>query len=151
MSSTQRSTLKWTGHEPGIAIAAEYVLLLGVSLLIFMAIFIGFNSFINTASADATSEAAYHVAVQVSEFMSDAAESEASVTERIDLPGRICGQSYVICPSNGGRAICVLVNGNAYEAPVIAPADVKLDGFMVSLPCTHRIDYDISSKTLTMT
>lgn len=150
MSSTQRPALKPTGDEPGIAIVSEYVLLLGVSILIFMAIFIGFNSFCNTASADARSAAAYRVAVYVSERISDAALSEASVTRSIDIPGRICGRPYMIYPSRDEEAICVLVDGDEQEAPIMAPAGLKIEGFMVSVPAAHRIDYDVSSKTLTL-
>jgi hypothetical protein len=135
-------------RDEGVAIAAEYVLLLGVSLLIFTAVFVGFSGFANTASSDATSEAAYHVAVLVSERLSDAAESQASVTEDIDLPERICGRSYLVYPSDSGSAVCVLVGRETYEAPLILPGDVNARGFMVSAPGSHRIDYDRYSKTL---
>ena len=148
MSSMQRSTLRRSGDELGIAIASEYVLLLGVSMLIFTAVFIGFNSFGNTASADARSAAAYRVAVQVSERISGVATMDASVTESIDIPGRICGSPYIIYPSRDGKAICVLVDGEERKAPVMAPAGMKIEGFMLSLPAGHRIDYDAPSKTL---
>jgi hypothetical protein len=150
MSSIQRPALKWPGDERGIAIASEYVLLLGVSILIFTAIFIGFNSFGNTASADARSAAAYRVAVQVSERISGITMGEASVTGSIDIPERICGSPYIIYPSRDGKAICVLVGWDEQEAPVMAPASIKIEGFMVSLPADHRIDYDASIKTLTL-
>jgi hypothetical protein len=146
----RRPALKWAGDERGIAIASEYVLLLGVSMLIFTAVFIGFNSFGNTASADARSAAAYHVAVQVSERITGAALGEASATGSIDVPGRICGSPYVIYPSRDGKAICVLIEGDEQEAPVLAPADLKIEGFMLSLPPEHRIDYDASTKTLAL-
>jgi len=147
MSSMQRLTLR-AGDERGVAIASEYVLLLGVSMLIFAAIFIGFNSFGNTASADARSSAAYRVAVQVSERISGIALGEASVTGSIDVPGRICGSPYVIYPSKDGKAICVLVDGDEQKAPVLAPDGIKIEGFMVSLPAGHMIDYDASIKTV---
>lgn len=142
--------MKWAGDERGIAIASEYVLLLGVSMLIFTAVFIGFNSFDNTASADARSAAAYRVAVRVSERISGVALGEASATGSIDVPGRICGSPYVIYPSRDGKAICVLIERDEQEAPVLAPADLKIEGFMVSLPPEHRIDYDASTKTLAL-
>jgi hypothetical protein len=138
-------------HDEGVAVAAEYVLLLGVSLLIFAAVFVGFNSFANTASSDATSEAAYRVAVLVSERLSGAVESQSSVTEDIDLPERICGRSYLVYPSDSGGAVYVLVGRETYEAPVILPDDVKAGGFMVRVPGLHRIDYDYYSKTLMLT
>lgn len=150
MSSMQKSALIWADDERGVAIASEYVLLLGVSMLIFTAVFIGFNSFGNTALADARSAAAYRVAVQISERISGVALGEASVSESIDVPGRICGSPYIVYPSGDGKAICVLVDGDEQEAPVMVPAGNKIEGFMVSLPPDHRIDYDASTKTLAL-
>ncbi len=150
MSSMRRPTLRLAGDEAGMAAAAEYVLLLGVSLLIFTAIFIGASSFGNTASADATAEAAYRVAAHVSRCVSDATESGASVTRDIDLPERICGQSYVVFPSSDGKAICVLIGRDIYRAPLIVPGTAKVEGSMISVPPVHRIDYDAHSKTLTL-
>ncbi len=144
-SSTERRTLGRTGDERGVAIASEYMLLLGVSILIFTAVFIGFSSFGNTASADARSAAAYRVAVQVSWRISAAALADGPVSESIDIPGRICGSPYIVYPSGDGKAIRVLVDGEEREAPVIG--DVKIEGFMTSLPAGHRIDYEPSSGT----
>lgn len=146
MSSMQRSTLK--RNERGIAAASEYVLLLGMSMLIFTAACIGFGSFGNTASADARSAAAYHIAVRVSERISGMALGGASAEESIDLPGRICGSPYVIYPSRGGRSVCVLVGGIEQEAPILAPAYVEIKGLIVSLPAGHRIGYDAPSRTV---
>ncbi len=143
--------LRSTNDDKGVAIAAEYVALLGVSLLIFTAIFVGVNSFNNTASADARAEAAYAVAVRVSERISGAVESHTSVIEKIDLPERICGRGYLVYPSDDGRAICVLVERDTYEAPVIAPGNVKVEGFMVSAPNSHLIEYEASTQTITLT
>ena len=136
--------------DRGIALAAEYVLLLGVSLLIFTAVFIGFNSFSNTANADARAESAYRIAVYVSQCASDASESGATVMKSIDIPERICGSSYVVYPSNDSRSICVFVNNEEYTAPIVAPVDVKVKGFIVSVPAEHRIDFERSSNTLTL-
>ncbi len=140
--------LSWTADERGVATASEYMLLLGVSILIFTAVFIGLNSFSNTASADARSAAAYRVAVQVSGRISAVAMADASVSESIDIPGRICGSPYIVYPSGDGKAIRVLVDDEEREAPVTA--DVTIEGFMVSLPDGHRIDYGPSSKTLVL-
>jgi len=148
MSFMQRPALKWPGEERGIAITSEYVVLLGVSMLIFTAVFIGFNSFGNTASADARSSGAYRVAAQVSERLSGVALDRASASESIDIPGRICGSPYIVYPSRDGRSICVLVDGIEQEAPIPVSATTKMEGFMVSLPTRHRIDYDPYSKTL---
>jgi len=75
--------------DTGIAIVSEYVALLGISLLIFTAIFAGLGSFSNTASADARAKSAYDVAARVGERISSAVESGDSVAEEVDLPGRI--------------------------------------------------------------
>jgi hypothetical protein len=136
--------------EPGMAIAAEYLLLLGISLLIFSAVFIGFESFDSTASSDATREAANLITVHLSGYMYDAIAGDASVSKKIDLPERICGRTYVVWPSGDGRGLCVLVGGDRYEAPVIAPDGIKVSGFMVSVPDVHRIDYDPQLKTMTL-
>lgn len=147
MSHILRSRLK---DETGVAVIAEYVLLLGVSLLIFTAVFIGFSSFLTTASSDATSEAAYRVAAYLGERMSDAVEAGVSSDTSIDLPPRLCGHSYLAFPTHGGRAVCVLVDGDRYEAPAILPADVKVEGFIVSLPSSHHIYYEACSKAITI-
>ena len=150
MSPTLRPMLKKTICEPGIAITAEYILLLGLSLLIFTAVSIGFNSFINTASADARSAAAYRIASCVSECIADASMSGSTVTHAGDIPDRICGSVYVIYPSESGHSLCILVKGEEYEVPVIVPAGMKLEGFIVSVPQEHRIVYDPGSNTLAM-
>ena len=137
--------------DRGVAIATEYVMLLGISLLIFTAIFVGLGSFGNTASADARSEAAYRVAALVSQRISGAAGGEASVVESVDLPGQICGMSYVVYPSQDDRAVCVLVGRDVYEAPVVVPGDTRIEGYMVSEPEAHRIEYEASTGTLTLT
>jgi len=134
----------------GIAVTTEYVLLLGVSLLIFTAVFIGFNSFGNTASADACSEAAYGIASHVSQCIADASKSDGTVTESLDLQERICGSPYLVYPSGDGRSICVLVNGVEYEAPVIVSTGIKFQGFIMSVPAGHRIDYEPSSGTVAL-
>lgn len=148
MPPMPKSASKWRADERGIAVASEYVLLLGASMLIFTAVFIGFNSFSNTATAEARSAAAYRLAMQVSGQVSAIALADAPASESIDIPGRICGSPYVIYPSKDGKAIRVLVDGQEREAPVLA--DVNIVGFMVSLPAGHHMDYDPASKTLSL-
>lgn len=150
MSPMRTSTLSESISGRGIAVMTEYVLLLGVSLLIFTAVFIGFTSFGNTASADAMSAASYRVASQVGAYVSDACMSGAAVTKSIDVPERICGSPYLIYPSRDGHAICVLIGSAEYESAIVLPAGTKLQGFLVSVPPGHRIDYEPSSKTLTL-
>jgi hypothetical protein len=142
--------LKETTGEPGIAITTEYILLLGVSILIFTAVFIGFSSFVNTASADARSAAAYRIVSSVGECIADASMSGSEVTCARDLPERICGSAYVIYPAKCGHSLCVLVNGQEYEVPVVVPAGLKLQGFMISAPQEHRIVYDPQSAAITI-
>jgi len=137
--------------DQGIAIAMEYVILLGISLLIFTAIFVGLGSFSGTAMADARSEAAYRVAALASQRMSGEIEGQVMVVEDIDLPERICGQSYLVYPSGDGREVYVLAGRETYEAPVIAPGDVKARGFIISTSNMRRIGYDSTSRTLTLT
>lgn len=150
MSFMPRLALKRANDDRGVAIVSEYVLLLGASMIVFAGIYIGFSSFGNTASADARSAAAYHVATLVSERLSEAALGEASLTESVDIPGRICGSPYLIYPSADGKAICVLADGDEQEAPALIPSDVRIEGFMMSLPAGHTIEYDAPNKTLSM-
>ncbi len=148
MSHTTKSRLRL--DERGIAVSMEYILLLGVSMLIFTAAFTGFSCFLGTSSSDATAEAAYRVAAHLSGRMSDAIEAGASSYTSLDLPARICGHPYLVFPSYGGRAICVLIEGERYEAPAMLPADVRVEGFMVSASASHHVLYDANSKTITL-
>jgi hypothetical protein len=149
-----RTVIYALDFAPGTDIATIYTALgplaLGISLLIFTAIFVGLNSFGNTASADARAEAAYNVAVRVSERISCAVESRASVIENLDLPERIDGYSYVVYPSEDGKAVYVLIGRERYSAPVIVQGDIRAEGFMISVPDTHGIEYDGSSRTITL-
>lgn len=135
--------------ERGVAVTAEYVALLGVSLLIFTAIVVGFGSFGTTAKADATAGAAYRVAALVGACASEMAESDASVAREVEIPERICGHGYIVYPSDGSRSVRVLVGRKAYEAPAILPGGVTVEGFLVSVTGPHRIVYKGASKTLT--
>ncbi len=83
--------------------------------------------------------------------MSQAVGSHASVVQELGLPERICGRSYLVYPSADGRAVCVLVGRETYEAPLIVPGDIKVEGFIVSVPDSHRIQYEAPSKTLMLT
>lgn len=136
--------------DGGIAITSEYVVLLGISLLVFAAVAIGASSFARTASADARAAAAYAVAARVGEGMAAAAEGPASASVDVELPERICGRSYIVFPSRGGASVCVLVGADAYEAPLIVPEDVDPGGLMVSVAGPHRIVFESSSRALTI-
>lgn len=138
-------------HDEGMAVTTEYVLLLGLSLMVFAAIAIGFDSFSNTASADARAESAINIATYVSGHISDATASGMAATVRIDLPEHIGGRTYILYPSADGRSICAMVNGadKEYQSPIISKAgELTIEGFMVSVPREHRLSYDPASKTV---
>ena len=151
MSCKRMRTLSSTGDDRAVAIAGEYVLLLGISLLIFTAVYIGFNSFSNTASSDALSEAGYRLAISLGDRISDAVDGDVRVSENIDMPERICGHGYLIYPSADGNSLCILVDDGTVETPLIVPEGVRIRGFMISVPDSHRMEYDPASKTLTIT
>jgi hypothetical protein len=140
-------------NDHGIAVTTEYVLLLGVSLAIFSAVYIGFNSFYQTAASDARAESATEIAMYVSGHISGLAGGDKAVVQEIDLPDRINGDGYVVYPSRDGREICVMAGRDhtrEYSSPIVCGSDVEIKGFMVSGPDEHRLAYDPSTSTVTL-
>ena len=88
-------------YDDGVAITTEYVLLLGISLFIFSAIYIGFNSFYNTSASDSRAQSAAMIATYVSDHISDLSSGDEAAEENIDLPDTINGDGYVVYPSTG--------------------------------------------------
>ena len=140
-------------NDEGVAITTEYVLLLGVSLMIFSAIYIGFTSFYNTSAEDSRAQSAAMIAIYVSDRISDISAGEGAAVEDFSLPGKINGDDYIVYPSEDGRAICVLpahAHSKVYSAPIVCGGSVTIDGFLAGQPDEHRIAYDPLSKTVTL-
>lgn len=140
-------------NNQGIAVTTEYVLLLGISLAIFSAIYIGFNSFYQTAASDARAQSATEIAMYVSGHISELSGSDKAVVQEIDLPGGINGDGYIVYPSRDAREICVITSRDhtkEYCSPIVCGSDVEVEGFMVSEPGEHRVAYDPATNTVTL-
>lgn len=140
-------------NDDGVAITTEYVLLLGVSLFIFSAIYIGCNSFYNTSASDSRAQSAAMIATYVSDRVSDISSGDRAAEEDIRLPDRISGDGYIVYPSGDGRAICVMTahdHSRAYTTPIICGSAITVKGFLASQPDEHRIVYDPDTSTVTL-
>ena len=149
-----RRTSKSKKHdEEGVAITTEYVLLLGIALAIFSAMYIGFNSFENTSLADSRTQSATMIGVYVSDHIADLVSAGTDAEEAIDLPLAIDGDDYVVYPSADSQAIYVLpahAYSKAYSVPIICGKGVSVNGFISSRPDAHRITFDPVSNIVTL-
>lgn len=140
-------------YDDGVAITTEYVLLLGISLFIFSAIYVGCNSFYNTSASDSRAQSAVMIASYVSDHISDLSSGDESAEEDIGLPDGINGDGYVVYPSSDGHVICVIAahdHSTVYTAPIISRSAVTVKGFLISQPDEHRIAYDLATNTVTL-
>ncbi len=140
-------------YDDGVAITTEYVLLLGVSLFIFSAIYIGCNSFYNTSASDSRAQSSEIIAAYVSDHISDLSSGDNAVEVNIGLPDGINGDGYVVYPSSDGRAICVIAahdHSTVYKAPIVCRSAVTVKGFLISQPGEHCIAYDPATNTVTL-
>ena len=138
-------------YDDGVAITTEYVLLLGVSLFIFSAIYVGCNSFYNTSASDSRAQSAVMIATCVSDHISDLSFGDEATEEDISLPDRINEDGYIVYPSIDGSAICVMTahdHSRAYTAPIICRSAVTVKGFLISQHDEHRIAYDPTTNTV---
>jgi hypothetical protein len=152
-TSHVRTSASKSYNDDGVAITTEYVLLLGVSLFIFSAIYIGFNSFYNTSASDSRAQSAGMIATYVSDHISDLSSGDATAEEKIGMPGLINGDAYVVYPSRDGHDICVMTahdHSKVYMAPIVCKSTVMVKGFIVSQPDEHRIAYDPDTNTVTL-
>ena len=153
MSTLPARTSTSKKYDDGVAITTEYVLLLGVSLFIFSAIYVGCNSFYNTSASDSRAQSAVMIATYVSDHISDLSSEDETAEENIALPDGINGDGYVVYPSEDGCTICVMaahVHSRAYTAPIICRSAVMVKGFLTSQPDEHRIAYDPATNTVTL-
>lgn len=152
-TSPVRTSASGRYSDDGVAITTEYVLLLGVSLFIFSAIYIGFNSFYNTSAYDARAQSAAVIAAYVSDRITDLSSGDEASEATIDLPDLINGEGYAVYPSMDGHAICVMPahdHSRAYAAPIICGSAVTVKGFLISEPDDHHIVFDPASRTVTL-
>jgi hypothetical protein len=153
MSMLRARTSTSEKYDDGVAITTEYVLLLGVSLFIFSAIYIGFNSFYNTSASDSRAQSATMIAAYVSDHITELSSGVDASEENIDLPGSINGEGYLVYPSMDGHSICVITaheHSRAYLSPIIGGSALVVKGFLISEPDEHHIAFDPAAKTVTL-
>ena len=142
--------------DEGIATTAEYVLLVGVSLVIFLALAAALAAYTSTARDDATAIAAYRVISVISSAACDAVGSgDSSACLSIELPEQICGMPYLVYPWPDGHNITICVSSGPsmleYSAPVpLRAGNVRLAGFITSPPASHTVTYDTAARTVTL-
>ncbi len=155
MSASTVRYCKSESNDSGVATTAEYVLLVGVAVLIFMALAMAVSAFSATARDDATAIAAYSVASAISAVACDAAGTgDVSSVLTIDLPERICGMSYLAYPWPNGHNITICVSSGRsmqeYSAPMpLMIGNIKVAGFITGPPASHTIAYDATTRTVT--
>lgn len=142
--------------DAGVATTAEYALLAGVSIVIFLALSGAIGAFFSASRDDATAIAAYRVALVVSSATFDAVGAgDISASMAIDLPEEICGMPYMAYPSQDGRSIQVSVIAGTMEHQYSAPLPLRGDGvhiagFIASPPGGHEVVFDAVSRTVTL-
>jgi hypothetical protein len=143
-------------NDQGLATTTEYILLVGVAILMFMALAAALAVYSATARDDATAITAYRVASVISSTACDAAGSgETSARLSIDLPEQICGMPYLAYPGPDGHGIMICVSSGrrmqTYTTPVpLRAQDASLAGFITGPPASHTISYDAATRTVTI-
>jgi len=145
-----------SSSNEGVATTAEYVLLAGVSLIVFLSLSAASSVFYASSRDDAMAIAAFRVASIVSSSTCEVVGSgETSASVAMDLPGLVCGMPYVVYPSPDGRSLVIDAGTGTiscqYSAPLPLRADgVRLAGFVASPPSGHAVEYDAVSRTVTL-
>ena len=134
---------------------AEYILLLGVSLAVFLALLAAFGASAATADNDATTITAENVAGAVSSAICDTVgDGTVSATVSLDLPEAICGRPYLVCPCDARHVsvrVCRAHDGGMFVAPVpLRQGDIRMEGFTVSGQGRMGIAYDAAARTVTI-
>jgi len=142
--------------ESGVATTMEYIVLLIISATVFVSLLMAFSTGATTARNDAAALAAQSMAYKVSAKLCDlVGDGSASASMPLDLPEDICGQPYLIYPSDDGRHVIVRVDfvgvSEEYGSPLTLRKDgVRIAGFIESGPGVHRIAYDARDGTVTI-
>jgi hypothetical protein len=139
--------------DEGVAVMTEYVLLLSLSVVIFMAICLAFSTFYGTASADARRPSSTAVAASMAEKISDVvADGGTSASDDIVLPESLGGSPYVIFASGDGKSVLLLAGPpggtEKYAAPLCLRSNVTVKGLAIGGDICHRVDYDAASRTV---
>jgi hypothetical protein len=134
----------------------EYILLVGVALLIFLSLAGALFLFSATARDDATAIAAGKVAAAISVAAGEVVgPGDTSASLAIDLPERICGMPYLAYPLPDGHSILICLSTgrimHEYSAPIpLRTANVSLAGFITGPPGSHTVSFDPATRTVTL-
>ncbi len=123
MSALTAGRCKSGSSDSGVATMTEYILLVGVALLIFLSLTGALFAFSATTRDDAAAIAAGRVASAIGAAAGEAVGSgDMSAILAIDLPERICGMPYVAYPLPDGHNILICLSTGRvmqeYSAPV---------------------------------
>lgn len=156
MSASAARRCRSACSDRGTATTTEYILLTGISVLIFLALYAATGTFHATARDDGTAIAAQRIAETVSETACDAAGSgDVSASVTMNLPGLVCGMPYLAFPAQDGRSIVISVlsgtTGHMYSVPLpLRAGGVRIAGFIASPPAEHQVSYDAAARTVTL-
>jgi hypothetical protein len=134
----------------------EYILLVGVALLIFLSLAGALFAFSATARDDAAAIAAGRVASAIGAAAGEAVGSgDTSASLAIDLPERICGMPYLVYPLPDEHSILICLSTGRimqeYGAPIpLRAGNVHLEGFITGPPGSHAVTYDPATRTVTL-
>ncbi len=134
----------------------EYILLVGVALLVFLSLTGALFAFSATARNDAAAIAAGKVASAISAAAGEAVGSgDTSASLTIDLPERICGMPYLAYPLPDGHNILICLSTGRvmqeYSVPVpLRAGNVRLTGFITGPPASHAVTFDAATRTVTL-
>jgi hypothetical protein len=156
MSVLTAGHCKFGSCDAGVATMTEYILLVGVALLIFLSLTGALFAFSATTRNDAAAIAASKVASAIGVATGEAVSSgDTSASIAIELPERICGMPYLAYPLPDEHSILIcLAMGRAmqqYRAPIpLGAENVKMAGFITGPPRYHAITFDAATRTVTL-
>lgn len=134
----------------------EYILLVGVALLIFLALAGALSGFSATTGNDAAAITAGNVASAIGTAAGEAVgPGDMSVSLAFDLPERISGMPYLAYPLPDGHSILICLSTGRvmreYCVPVpLRAGNVSLAGFITGPPGSHAVAFDATTRTVTL-
>lgn len=134
----------------------EYILLVGVALLIFLSLAGALFAFSATTRNDAAAIAAGRVASAICAAAGEAVGSgDTSASLAIDLPEQICGMPYLVYPLPDRHNILICLSTGRvmqeYCVPVpLRASNVRLTGFITGPPGSHTVTFDPATRMVTL-
>ena len=107
--------------------------MLGVSSMVFMAIWAGVNSFQNTVTVDTAAVAQQEISAYVCGVIIEAVgDGDHTVSMELDIPEFINGEPYLVYPSIDGRSIRITCNILHRQMDVLYPLNLRVAGIRIS-------------------